>query len=59
MQIREWRPGVIQAVFLCSNITEWERGTRHAPEYVVRLLAYYIEMKKYAQRMDTYKDDAH
>ena len=41
------------------TVTEWERGTRHAPEYVVRLLAYYIEMEKYAQRMDTYKDDTH
>ena len=23
--------------------TEWERGTRHAPEYVLRLLEFYIE----------------
>ena len=25
------------------TVTEWERDTRHAPEYVIRLLEYYIE----------------
>lgn len=24
------------------TVTEWERGVRHAPEYVLRLLEYYI-----------------
>lgn len=24
------------------TVTEWERGNRHAPEYVFRLLEYYI-----------------
>ena len=28
------------------TVTEWERGTRSAPEYVLRLLAYYIRMEK-------------
>lgn len=25
------------------TVTEWERGTRHAPKYVLRLLEYYIK----------------
>ena len=25
------------------TVTEWERGTRNAPDYVLRLLAYYIK----------------
>lgn len=28
------------------TVTEWERDNRHAPEYVVRLLEYYIHMEK-------------
>ena len=24
------------------TVTEWERGNRHAPEYVLKLLEYYI-----------------
>ena len=28
------------------TVTEWERDMRHAPEYVVRLLEYYIRMEK-------------
>lgn len=27
------------------TITEWERDNRHAPEYVLRLLEYYIRME--------------
>lgn len=27
------------------TVTEWERGTRNAPDYVVRLLEYYIRME--------------
>lgn len=28
------------------TVTEWERGNRNAPDYVLRLLAYYIQMEK-------------
>jgi DNA-binding transcriptional regulator YiaG len=28
------------------TMTEWERDNRHAPEYVLRLLEYYIQMEK-------------
>ena len=28
------------------TVTEWERGTRNAPEYLVRLMDYYIQMEK-------------
>ncbi len=28
------------------TMTEWERNTRQAPEYVVRLLEYYVRMNK-------------
>ena len=28
------------------TVTEWERDNRHAPEYVVRLLEYYIKAEK-------------
>ena len=27
------------------TVTEWERDNRHAPEYVLRLLEYYIQME--------------
>ena len=27
------------------TVTEWERDNRHAPEYVLRLLEYYIRME--------------
>ncbi len=27
------------------TVTEWERDNRHAPEYVVRLLEYYIRIE--------------
>ena len=27
------------------TVTEWERGTRNAPDYVLRLLEYYIRME--------------
>ena len=27
------------------TVTDWERDTRHAPDYVLRLLAYYIRME--------------
>ena len=28
------------------TVTEWERDNRHAPDYVIRLLEYYIRMEK-------------
>ncbi|MFG6363137.1 helix-turn-helix domain-containing protein [Schaedlerella sp.] len=28
------------------TVTEWERDNRHAPEYVLRLLEYYIRTEK-------------
>lgn len=28
------------------TVTEWERDNRHAPEYVLRLLEYYIQMEQ-------------
>ena len=28
------------------TVTEWERGTRNAPDYLVRLMDYYIQMEK-------------
>ncbi len=27
------------------TVTDWERDNRHAPEYVLRLLEYYIRME--------------
>ena len=27
------------------TVTDWELDTRHAPDYVLRLLAYYIRME--------------
>lgn len=36
------------------TVTEWERDNRHAPEYVVRLLEYYIRMEK---MMNSHKVD--
>ena len=31
------------------TVTEWELGNRHAPEYVLRLLEYYIQNEGLAQ----------
>ena len=28
------------------TVTEWERGTRTAPDYLIRFMAYYIQMEK-------------
>ena len=30
--------------------TDWELGNRHAPDYVLRLLEYYIRMEKLDRR---------
>lgn len=32
------------------TVTEWERDNRHAPEYVVKLLEYYINVEIVAKR---------
>ena len=32
------------------TVTEWELGHRHAPEYVLRLLEYYIQHEILAQQ---------
>ena len=40
------------------TVTEWERDNRHAPEYVVRLLEYYIRMEKLKkEKMDEKKGE--
>ena len=31
------------------TVTEWERDNRHAPEYVIRLLEFYIRNEKLAK----------
>lgn len=32
------------------TVTEWERDGRHAPDYVIRLLEYYIQMEKMTKK---------
>ena len=32
------------------TVTDWELGNRHAPDYVLRLLEYYIRMEKLDRR---------
>ena len=32
------------------TVTEWERGTRKMPDYVLRLLAYRIKMEKFTEK---------
>lgn len=34
------------------TVTEWERDNRHAPEYVLRLLEYYIRMEGLIKKKD-------
>lgn len=36
------------------TVTEWERGTRNAPEYVLRLLEYYIQSKYMVKEKEDY-----
>ena len=33
-------------------MTEWERGTRKMPDYVLRLLAYKIKMENFIEKED-------
>lgn len=39
------------------TVTEWERDNRHASEYVLRLLEYYIRMEKLAKENKVKKAD--
>ena len=39
------------------TVTEWERDNRHAPEYVLRLLEYYIRIEKLAKENKVKKAD--
>ena len=39
------------------TVTEWERDNRHAPEYVLRLLEYYIRMEKLIKEKEEEKVD--
>lgn len=32
------------------TVTEWERGTRKMPDYVLRLLAYRIKMENFTEK---------
>ncbi len=36
------------------TVTEWERDNRHAPDYVIRLLEYYIRTERILS--ENYKD---
>ena len=37
------------------TVTEWERDNRHAPEYLLRLLEYYIRMEKVRKKTEEKK----
>ena len=39
------------------TVTEWERDNRHAPEYVLRLLEYYIRMENLVKDKETRETD--
>lgn len=39
------------------TVTEWERGNRNAPSYVIRLLEYYVRMQDMVSQQD--KNDKH
>ena len=34
------------------TVSEWERDGRHAPDYLIRLLEYYIRMEKVQKKED-------
>ena len=38
------------------TVTEWERGTRKMPDYLLRLLAYKIEMENLTKKEDVYEE---
>ena len=37
------------------TVTEWERDNRHAPEYLLRLLEYYIRTEKVMKKPEEKK----
>ena len=37
------------------TVTDWELDNRHAPEYVLRLLEYYIRHENFCKESDEYK----
>jgi len=37
------------------TVTEWERDNRHAPEYLLRLLEYYIRTEKVMKKTEEKK----
>ena len=39
------------------TVTEWERDNRHAPEYVLRLLEYYIRMEKLIKENESVEEE--
>ena len=53
IEIKKWRESTgMKRKEFCEcfdspyrTVTEWERGNRNAPHYVLRLLAYYIRME--------------
>lgn len=38
------------------TVTEWERDNRHAPDYLLRLLEYYIRMEKPTKGMSGFSE---
>lgn len=39
------------------TVSEWERDGRHAPDYVIRLLEYYIRMERMVVQEKYEEDD--
>lgn len=41
-----------------GTVSEWERDGRHAPDYVLRLLEYYIRMERMIKQKKDEDEDA-
>lgn len=41
------------------TMTDWELDTRHAPDYVIRLLDYYIRMNEHLMKKVEAKTEEH
>ena len=39
------------------TVSEWERDGRHAPDYVIRLLEYYIRMERINKAQEKKSDE--
>ncbi len=39
------------------TVSDWENDERHAPQYLLRLLEYYIRMEKLARKKETDKEE--